>query len=183
MKQRLLAGLMCLCLLVGLLPATALAAGATDCSGGDGCNHEAAIEGTHYNTLKEAMGAATPGSTVQLLKDVEKQYVVTAKCYNVTVDLNGFNITTTEGAALKFDGQGDLPEEGVLYFKVINTQPEKGGVLLGKTTAVNITAKTDCPLLIGDGVTLESSKEGSNLVEVKGAAYLPYNMTNEFYIN
>ena len=56
-------------------------------------------------------------------------------------------------------------------------------MLLGKTTAVNITAKTDCPLLIGDGVTLESSKEGSNLVEVKGAAYLPYNMTNEFYIN
>ena len=183
MKKRLLAGLMCLCLLVGLLPATALAAGVTDCPGGDGCNHEAAIGNTHYDTLKEAMNAATLDSTVQLLRDVEKQYVVTAKCYNVTVDLNGFNITTTEGAALKFDGQGDLPEEGVLYFKVINTQPEKGGVLLGKTTAVNITAKTDCPLLIGDGVTLESSKEGSNLVEVKGAAYLPYNMTNEFYIN
>ena len=182
MKKRLLASLMCLCLLVGLLPATALAAGVTDCPGGETCNHEAAIEGTHYDTLKEAMGAATPGSTVQLLKDVEKQYVVTAKCYNVTVDLNGFNITTTEGAALKFDGKGDLPEEA-LYFKVVNNQPEKGGVLLGKTTAVSITAKTDCPLLIGDGVTLKSSKEGSNLVEVKGAAYLPYNATNESYIN
>ena len=181
-KKRLLASLMCLCLLVGLLPATALAAGVTDCPGDEACNHEAAIEGTHYDTLKEAMGAATPGSTVQLLKDVEKQYVVTAKCYNVTVDLNGFNITTTEGAALKFDGKGDLPEEA-LYFKVVNNQPEKGGVLLGKTTAVSITAKTDCPLLIGDGVTLKSSKEGSNLVEVKGAAYLPYNATNESYIN
>ena len=128
MKKRLLASLMCLCLLVGLLPATVLAAGVTDCPGDEACNHEAAIEGTHYDTLKEAMGAATPGSTVQLLKDVEKQYVVTAKCYNVTVDLNGFNITTTEGAALKFDEKGDLPEEA-LYFKVVNTQPEKGGVL------------------------------------------------------
>ena len=33
MKKRLLASLMCLCLLVGLLPATALAAGVTDCPG------------------------------------------------------------------------------------------------------------------------------------------------------
>ena len=43
-KKRLLASLMCLCLLVGLLPATALAAGVTDCPNGEACNHEAAID-------------------------------------------------------------------------------------------------------------------------------------------
>ena len=70
MKKRLLASLMCLCLLVGLLPATALAAGVTDCPNGEACNHEAAIEGTHYDTLKEAMGAAKNGETVDLLRNV-----------------------------------------------------------------------------------------------------------------
>ena len=182
MKKKLLSVVLALAMVLSLMPA-AFAATGTACPGGESCTHEAAIGETHYDTLKEAMNAATIGSTVKLLKNVNKQYVVTAKCYNVTVDLNGFNITTTEGAALKFDGKGNLPEEGKPYFKLVNTQPNKGGELLGKTTAVNATSKEDCPLLIGEGVTLKSSTEGSNLVEIKSAAYLPDNAINESYIN
>lgn len=179
MKKKLLSVVFALAMVLSLMPA-AFAATGTACPGGESCTHEAAIGETHYDTLKEAMNAATIGSTVKLLKNVNKQYVVTAKCYNVTVDLNGFNITTTEGAALKFDGKGNLPEEGKPYFKIVNTQPNKGGELLGKTIAVHATSKEDCPLLIGEGVTLKSSTEGSNLVEIKSAAYLPDNATKVF---
>ena len=65
--KKLLSILLALCMVVSLLPATALAASATECPGGESCTHEAAIGTTHYDTLKEAMNAATIGSTVQLL--------------------------------------------------------------------------------------------------------------------
>lgn len=97
MKKRLLASLMCLCLLVGLLPATALAADVTDCPGGDECNHEAAIGNTHYGTLKEAMGAAKNGETVDLLRNVTltKSVETARKVSGITLDLNGHNIDGT----------------------------------------------------------------------------------------
>lgn len=55
-KKRLLASLMCLCLLVGLLPATALAAGATDCPGeiGEGVTLTVTGDGTDAVQLKSS---------------------------------------------------------------------------------------------------------------------------------
>ena len=71
--KKMLALLLTLCLLAGLLPATALASNTTGCSGGNSCKHEAAIGNTHYDTIGEALRAAGgqsgTGGTVKLLKD------------------------------------------------------------------------------------------------------------------
>ena len=71
--KKLLSLLLALCMVVSLLPATALAASVAECPGGDSCDHEAAIGETHYDTLKNAMGSVQTGQTITLLKDVTLQ--------------------------------------------------------------------------------------------------------------
>ena len=138
-KKRLLASLMCLCLLVGLLPATALAAGVTDCPGGEACNHEAAIEGMHYDTLKEAMGAAKNGETVDLLRNVTltKSVETAGKVSGITLDLNGHNIdgtavTSSNGVVWMGTKYGWKPVEGTdNTMKIINSVSDQGGEIKG----------------------------------------------------
>lgn len=76
--KKMLALLLTLCLLAGLLPATALAGSVSNCTYGDNCTtHEAAVtvDGTtlHYDTIGEAIRAAAgqngTGGTVTLLKN------------------------------------------------------------------------------------------------------------------
>jgi hypothetical protein len=72
MRKRMLAAFVSLCLLLTLFPAAALAAGVEDCPGDETCTHEAAIGTTHYDTLAEAVAAASSDgtSTVTLLGPV-----------------------------------------------------------------------------------------------------------------
>ena len=59
MKKRFLSILMALCLTLTLLPTAAFAEGDTGvaCDGGAKCDHEAALDGKHYDTLSEAVEA------------------------------------------------------------------------------------------------------------------------------
>ena len=86
--KKMLALLLTLCLLAGLLPATALAAdtGVT-CNDGDTCTqHEAAIGDTHYDTIGEAIDAANSTSsndtiTIKLLKDATRWKILYNKAH------------------------------------------------------------------------------------------------------
>ena len=60
------------------------------------CDHVASIGTTHYDDLAEAIGAAGDNDTIKLIKNVElNAAVVIPKGKNATVDLNGYNMTTT----------------------------------------------------------------------------------------
>ena len=191
-KKRLLASLMCLCLLVGLLPATALAAGATDCSGGDECNHEAAIGNTHYGTLKEAMGAAKNGETVDLLRNVTltKSVETVRKVSGITLDLNGHNIdgtavTSSNGVVWMGTKYGWKPVEGTdNTMKIINSVSDQGGEIKGTLPVQFSTGDSRYPIPgeIGEGVTLTVTGDGTDAVQLKSSAYLVYSENSRDYI-
>ena len=192
MKKRLLASLMCLCLLVGLLPATALAAGVTDCPNGEACNHEAAIEGTHYDTLKEAMGAAKNGETVDLLRNVTltKSVETAGKVSGITLDLNGHNIdgtavTSSNGVVWMGTKYGWKPVEGTdNTMKIINSVSDQGGEIKGTLPVQFGTGDSRYPIPgeIGEGVTLTVTGDGTDAVQLKSSAYLVYSETSKDYI-
>lgn len=191
-KKRLLASLMCLCLLVGLLPATALAAGATDCPGGDECNHEAAIGNTHYGTLKEAMGAAKNGETVDLLRNVTltKSVETVRKVSGITLDLNGHNIdgtavTSSNGVVWMGTKYGWKPVEGTdNTMKIINSVSDQGGEIKGTLPVQFSTGDSRYPIPgeIGEGVTLTVTGDGTDAVQLKSSAYLVYSENSRDYI-
>ena len=191
-KKRLLASLMCLCLLVGLLPATALAAGVTDCPNGEACNHEAAIEGTHYDTLKEAMGAAKNGETVDLLRNVTltKSVETAGKVSGITLDLNGHNIdgtavTSSNGVVWMGTKYGWKPVEGTdNTMKIINSVSDQGGEIKGTLPVQFGTGDSRYPIPgeIGEGVTLTVTGDGTDAVQLKSSAYLVYSETSKDYI-
>ena len=192
MKKRLLASLMCLCLLVGLLPATALAAGVTDCPGGEACNHEAAIEGMHYDTLKEAMGAAKNGETVDLLRNVTltKSVETAGKVSGITLDLNGHNIdgtavTSSNGVVWMGTKYGWKPVEGTdNTMKIINSVSDQGGEIKGTLPVQFSTGDSRYPIPgeIGEGVTLTVTGDGTDAVQLKSSAYLVYSENSRDYI-
>lgn len=62
-----------------------------NCTGS--CEHEAAIDGTHYDTLAEAITAAKIGDTVKLLADATGVNITGPGDRMVTIDLNGHNLT------------------------------------------------------------------------------------------
>ena len=191
-KKRLLASLMCLCLLVGLLPATALAAGVTDCPGGEACNHEAAIEGMHYDTLKEAMGAAKNGETVDLLRNVTltKSVETAGKVSGITLDLNGHNIdgtavTSSNGVVWMGTKYGWKPVEGTdNTMKIINSVSDQGGEIKGTLPVQFSTGDSRYPIPgeIGEGVTLTVTGDGTDAVQLKSSAYLVYSENSRDYI-
>lgn len=118
--KKMLALLLTLCLLAGLLPATALAAdtGVT-CNDGDTCTqHEAAIGDTHYDTIGEAIDAANSTSsndtiTIKLLKDatltggeldsVGRYYTIKRILKNTTLDLGTHTLTYNENGGFAVD--------------------------------------------------------------------------------
>ena len=62
-----------------------------NCTGS--CEHEAAIDGTHYDTLAEAITVAKIGDTVKLLADATGVNITGPGDRMVTIDLNGHNLT------------------------------------------------------------------------------------------
>ena len=94
MKRKLLATLLALCLIVGMIPVAASANSMTDCPGGDTCTYAAAIGNTHYDTLQEAITAASPGQTIKLCNDIDpSQPIEVSK--TLTLDLAGHKISNT----------------------------------------------------------------------------------------
>ena len=94
MKRKLLATLLALCLIVGMIPVAASANSTTDCPGGDTCPHAAAIGNTHYDTLQEAITAASPGQTIKLCNDIDSSQPIEVS-KTLTLDLAGHKISNT----------------------------------------------------------------------------------------
>ena len=94
MKRKLLATLLALCLIVGMIPVAASANSMTDCPGGDTCTYAAAIGNTHYDTLQEAITAASPGQTIKLCKDIDSSQPIEVS-KTLTLDLAGHKISNT----------------------------------------------------------------------------------------
>lgn len=147
MKKKLLAGLMSLCMLVCLLPVSALAV-AADCSSWDSCDHMAIIEGTpdvHYPTIQEAITAAVAGDTV----------VVKAGEHNEQLTISGkTNLTLRgeEGAIIK---PTTVTASGGMYPIVsISDQSDEitisGLTIDGETASASVGNSWYCGILIND---------------------------------
>lgn len=71
--------------------------------------HEATIDGTQYDTLKEAIRAAQDGDTVVLAKDVTANISINK---SITLNLNGKTLTADEGErAIEITPTVDFPDE------------------------------------------------------------------------
>ena len=94
MKCKLLSVLLMLCLAFSLLPTAALAdeAGGGSAAEGEQTNYVAQIDDKQYETLQEAINAATGNATVTLLADVSEDVTIGK---NITLDLGGKTLTNT----------------------------------------------------------------------------------------
>lgn len=112
MKKRILSLLLCLCMVLLMAPAamaTKPGEGVTNCSGGDSCQHVAAINGTHYKTLNDAVASITDGSadkpattttTIVILKEVDNAGGITIPSgKNITIDFDGHVYTLSAPGA------------------------------------------------------------------------------------
>ncbi len=96
-KSKALLVLVALCVALALTATTALAAGVTDCTGGDSCQHEAAIGSTHYATLAEAIADADAGDTVVVLNSTNIASIIIWD--DITIDLAGNTLTINSSDA------------------------------------------------------------------------------------
>ena len=109
MKKRLLAGLMAMCLVLTLLPASALAA--------EGREEQtdtpvAKVDGLYYDSLADAVAAIEAEGTIELVKDTTlKRQVEIPDGKNITIDLGAHTVyITTEFTDIQalFENKGNL---------------------------------------------------------------------------
>ena len=161
MKQRILAILLSLTMMFTLVP-TAMAEG----------EKVAKVGETEYDTLQEAVDAATTeNSTVTLLKDVTEDITIpTGK--NITLDLgnskltnkSGDTITVELGATLTVTGNGESADEDGSAGTVDNTTHQKADIVNNGTVILN------------GGWYLRSEETGVNANTSGGNSY--YNILN-----
>lgn len=141
---------LCFCLLC--LPVTAVFAAPMENCPGD-CTHQAAIDTTHYDTLPEALTAASDGCTVTLLTDISDANFVIDKA--ITLDLNGMTIAAPDNA-----------EESLL------TAAKDLTIKNGTLTANNGACLSigDCDVTIEEKVTMISTE--ASTIQVSGNSKL-----------
>ena len=103
--------LMCIIMVVCFMPTVALAGATSSCTAGDSCTtHVAKIGPVHYDTIEDAISAASAGDTITLIKDAvitpedsgEKDALspqISIDGKNITLDLNGFTISNDSTVA------------------------------------------------------------------------------------
>ena len=105
MKRKLLAGFMAVCLILTLLPATALAA-----------DEVAEVGGVSYATLEEAIKNVPNNGTIKLLTDFVLRDKITVTGGTFTLDMDEHTIslgaTKTSGGAIIFSGNSDVTITG-----------------------------------------------------------------------
>lgn len=147
MRKKWVSVLLALALALALLPAAAMAAG-TECAGGEDCQHVAAINGMHYDTLQEAIDAAVTGDEIVLLKSTQEDGVTFAQSGSYTLNLGGNTLRSDKD-------NGDL---------IAITAPDltlniKGGTLLseGATTygIYSYTGASNLNLIL-EGVVIDT---------------------------
>ena len=86
MKKRLFGLILALAMVIAIAP-MALATSSTECPDGDSCTHVAAIGGTHYGTLKDAIDKVQSGGTIVMIDDVPNAKGITVESNkNFTID-------------------------------------------------------------------------------------------------
>lgn len=128
------------------------------------------VNGTKYDTLNSALSAVSSGGTIKLLKNYTSVQSSMIDNKNVTIDLNGYNlsITTTENEGLKvirgtvaLTGNGAFDVSGRLY-----------GVWAGSGSRVTVTNATATDTgSSGIGVYAISGSEVTVRKDVRGAVH------------
>ena len=113
MKKRLLAGLMAMCLVLTLLPASALA---VEGSEEQKDTFVAKVDGRYYDSLADAVKAIEAEGTIELVKDTTlKGQVKIPDGKNITIDLGAHTVyITTEFTDIQalFENKGNLTIKG-----------------------------------------------------------------------
>ena len=110
MKKRFLPTIMALIMVLSLIPTSVFADTVANCPNGANCTeHVAAISTTHYDTLQEALTAASGTSSsyaqVKLLKDTTENVVIESGKY-ISLDLNRFTLS----GGTDYNGEGHQSE-------------------------------------------------------------------------
>ena len=180
MKKRLLTSIIAICMLVSLLPTTALATGGTPCTT-TGCTHVAAISNTHYNSLDDAVADVQPGNTIKLLSNITLADDAQIRIVNkgtaenpITLDFNGKTITGNNSNTDKPNKA--TAKSGILfldgcYINLVDTSTTgtKGGVVnntiasSGMVSALVVISysATGSNVTINDGLRFEADKGAS----------------------
>ena len=113
MKKRLLAGLMAMCLVLTLLPASALAAdGSTEQTG----SSVAKVGELYYDSLADAVAAIDTEGTIELVKDTTLENQVSIPSgKSITINLGTYTVRPTTGFVpfqALFGNKGDLTIKG-----------------------------------------------------------------------
>ena len=150
MKHKLLSILLSLSLVFSLLPTAALAATAENCPSDEFCNHQAAIGSTHYDTLQDAVDAASSNATVRLLANVVEDVVINK---SITLDLGGKTLTNTNAG------------KATLTVAAGATATVKNGSIVGGTSFYTIQNNGTAAF---EDVTAIAGNTGSSMIDNYG---------------
>lgn len=138
----------------------------------------AKIGDTEYADLKTAIGAATTGDTITLLKDVDlgtgKIGFYKSGCENLTFDLNGHTITSesSDYGTVVASKAGLVIRNG----KIVNTATSTNK----KTSAIYVTSGGSTML---ENVTLTSKTSGLYVCQLSNAVTVEVNVNDGTVIN
>ena len=158
MKKRLLAGLMAMCLVLTLLPASALA---VEGSEEQKDTFVAKVDGRYYDSLADAVKAIEAEGTIELVKDTTlKGQVKIPDGKNITIDLGAHTVyITTEFTDIQalFENKGNLTIKGgegaidISANSFVSTAVENAGSgvlnvisgnIIGNARGINVKAGT-----------------------------------------
>lgn len=158
--KKMLALLLTLCLLAGMVP---LGAGATEdksCTGGDTCDHAAAIGDTHYDTLVDAVKAVqdSTATTIKLLKNVDNgDGIIIPEDKNITIDFATYTYTVTQNLA------GSSGSENQCFQLLENsTVVLKNGAIVGNNNSIKMMVQNYSNLTL-ESMSLDATK-GTNSI-------------------
>jgi len=144
------------------------------------CDYVAQVGETKYETLADAFAAAADGNTVTLLKDValtdrlfvnagaapayagsNNRYATTSENKSITLDLSGYNVTTSSNIALA-GGSLNIVNNGTAdaTHGVISTSDNGLAPVEIRGTGDLASKRT---LTVGENVTLKGAKYGLNI--------------------
>ena len=140
--------LICCLATVWSLAGSVSADSAETCTGS--CSHQAAVGTTHYDSLAEALAAATDGCTVTLLADTTSAALAVNK--GIILDLGGKTLTgqVTEEEALLTAAKDITIKNGTMT-------AEKGTVLVARQCTVTIEKTAKLNAVNGNVITMNHS--------------------------
>ena len=158
--KKMLVLLLTLCLLAGMVPLGAGAEESTSCTGGDTCDHAAAIGDKHYDTLAEAVEAVqdSTATTIKLLKNVDNgDGIIIPEDKNITIDFATYTYTVTQNLA------GSSGSENQCFQLLENsTVVLKNGAIVGNNNSIKMMVQNYSNLTL-ESMSLDATK-GTNSI-------------------